>query len=46
MIAERLQQYVSWFGSATNVAWFVGFWLFVVFLLPPRSGRADPALDY
>jgi sterol desaturase/sphingolipid hydroxylase (fatty acid hydroxylase superfamily) len=33
MISERLQQYISWFGSATNVAWFVGFWLFVVFLL-------------
>jgi sterol desaturase/sphingolipid hydroxylase (fatty acid hydroxylase superfamily) len=33
MIAERLQQYISWFGSGTNVAWFVGFWLSVVFLL-------------
>jgi sterol desaturase/sphingolipid hydroxylase (fatty acid hydroxylase superfamily) len=33
MISEQLQRYLSWFGSATNVAWFVGFWLFAFFLL-------------
>jgi sterol desaturase/sphingolipid hydroxylase (fatty acid hydroxylase superfamily) len=33
MIAERMEQYISWFGSATNLAWFVGFWLCVLFLL-------------
>ena len=32
MIAEWLQDYVTWFGSAANMAWFIGFWLFVSFL--------------
>src|SRR6516164_11089568 len=32
MIAEWAHQYVSWFGFAANVAWFVSFWLFVAFL--------------
>jgi sterol desaturase/sphingolipid hydroxylase (fatty acid hydroxylase superfamily) len=33
MIAEWAQHYLTWFGSAANLAWFVGFWLFVAFLL-------------
>ena len=32
MIAEWLQAYEAWFESATNMAWFIGFWLFVGFL--------------
>jgi sterol desaturase/sphingolipid hydroxylase (fatty acid hydroxylase superfamily) len=32
MIAEWLQAYAAWFESATNMAWFIGFWLFVGFL--------------
>src|SRR6516165_10132072 len=32
MIAEWAQQYVTWFESATNIAWLVGFWLFVSFV--------------
>jgi sterol desaturase/sphingolipid hydroxylase (fatty acid hydroxylase superfamily) len=33
MIAEWLQQYATWFKSATNIAWLLGFWLFVSFIL-------------
>jgi sterol desaturase/sphingolipid hydroxylase (fatty acid hydroxylase superfamily) len=33
MIAEWAQRYVTWFASSANVTWFVGFWLFVAFLL-------------
>jgi sterol desaturase/sphingolipid hydroxylase (fatty acid hydroxylase superfamily) len=33
MIVEWAQQYLKAFGSAANVVWFVGFWLFVAFLL-------------
>ncbi len=32
MIAKWLQDYVAWFGSAANVAWFIGFWFLVGFL--------------
>ena len=32
MIAEWVQRYVTWFGSTTNIAWFVGFWLFISFI--------------
>jgi sterol desaturase/sphingolipid hydroxylase (fatty acid hydroxylase superfamily) len=32
MTAEWLQRYVTWFGSTTNIAWFVGFWLFISFI--------------
>ena len=32
MIAEWLQDYETWFESAANMAWFIGFWLFVGFL--------------
>ena len=30
MIAEWVQRYVTW--STTNIAWLVGFWLFVSFI--------------
>ena len=33
MIAEWLQRYETWFESPTNMAWFIGFWLFVGFLI-------------
>src|SRR5689334_22034804 len=33
MIAGWAEQYATWFESTANVAWFVGFWLFVIFLL-------------
>jgi sterol desaturase/sphingolipid hydroxylase (fatty acid hydroxylase superfamily) len=33
MIAEWTQRYITWFGAGANAAWFVGFWLFVAFLL-------------
>jgi sterol desaturase/sphingolipid hydroxylase (fatty acid hydroxylase superfamily) len=29
MIAEWAQRYVTWFGSASNLGWFVAFWLFI-----------------
>jgi sterol desaturase/sphingolipid hydroxylase (fatty acid hydroxylase superfamily) len=32
MIAEWVQRYVTWFGTTTNIAWFVGFWLFISFI--------------
>ena len=32
MIAEWLQDYWTWFEFPTNMAWFIGFWLFVGFL--------------
>jgi sterol desaturase/sphingolipid hydroxylase (fatty acid hydroxylase superfamily) len=32
MIAEWAQKYVTWFGSASNLVGFVGFWLFISFI--------------
>ena len=32
MIAEWLQDYKTWFEFPANMAWFIGFWLFVGFL--------------
>jgi sterol desaturase/sphingolipid hydroxylase (fatty acid hydroxylase superfamily) len=32
MMAEWAQRYVTWFGSTTNIVWFVGFWLFISFI--------------
>ena len=32
MIAESVQRYATWFGSTSNIVWFVCFWLFVSFV--------------
>jgi sterol desaturase/sphingolipid hydroxylase (fatty acid hydroxylase superfamily) len=32
MIAEWVQRFLMWFGSTTNIAWFVAFWLFISFV--------------
>jgi sterol desaturase/sphingolipid hydroxylase (fatty acid hydroxylase superfamily) len=50
MIAEWLQDYEIWFASPANMAWFIGFWLFLAFLfvleiLVPASQR-EPERSY
>jgi sterol desaturase/sphingolipid hydroxylase (fatty acid hydroxylase superfamily) len=32
MIAEWVQRYITWFEPTTNIAWFIGFWLFISFI--------------
>src|SRR5262249_34738867 len=32
MIAEWVQGYLTWFGSTTNIASFLCFWLFISFI--------------